>query len=74
MRASRGRSHAPRISRAITQPWFPHGTLLNLLGPPDEPLDKPLEVSILHLTILLLSSALTILRRKLTPAMLSTKQ
>jgi PXA domain len=32
---------APRI----TQPWFLHSTLLDLLGPPDE----PLKVSILHL-------------------------
>jgi PXA domain len=29
----------------ITQPWFLHSTLLNLLGPPDE----PLKVSSLHL-------------------------
>ncbi|KAI0286807.1 PXA domain-containing protein [Russula aff. rugulosa BPL654] len=29
----------------ITQPWFLHSTLLNLLGPPDE----PLKVSTLHL-------------------------
>jgi hypothetical protein len=32
---------APRV----TQPWFLHSTLLDLLGPPDE----PLEVSVLHL-------------------------
>ena len=32
---------APRI----TQPWFLHSTLLDLLGPPDE----PLKVSIMHL-------------------------
>jgi PXA domain len=39
------------IAPRITQPWFLHSTLLNLLGPPDE----PFEVSILHLTIPLLS-------------------
>jgi hypothetical protein len=46
------------IAPRITQPWFLHSTLLDLLGPPDE----PFKVSILHLkSDLLLSLALTIL-------------
>lgn len=49
---------APRI----TQPWFLHSTLLDLLGPPDE----PLKVSILHLLTCDKSLALSSFRPSVT--------
>lgn len=42
----------------ITQPWFLHSTLLNLLGPPDE----PLKVSTLHLLTCVTSLELTVIQ------------